>query len=107
MSGDWNLNSVNESFIYRGREANLRLKECLAKAKNVSAYQGFADEAAAKASVYDYLDGRSFLNSREALLSALRDLATMPPPRVEAFDHECYVQKRLSIIDGLIREFDH
>jgi len=106
MSGDWNPNSVNESFVFRGREAELRLKECLAKAKNTSAYQFFADEAAAKASVYEYLDGRSFLHSREALLSALRELAALPPPRVETFDHERYVQARLSIIDGLLREFD-
>jgi hypothetical protein len=107
VSGEWNPNSVNEGFVYRGREAHLRLKECLTKAKNTSIYEVFADEAAAKASVYDYLDGRSFLHSREALLSALRELATMPPPRGEAFDHERYVQARLSIIDGLLREFDH
>ena len=107
MSREWNLNSVNEGFVLRGREAHLRLTECLAKAKNTSVYEVFADEAAAKASIYDYLDGRSFLHSREALLSALRELATMPPPRAEAFDHERYVQERLSIIDGLLREFDH
>ncbi|SPF52621.1 conserved hypothetical protein [Candidatus Sulfopaludibacter sp. SbA4] len=106
MSSEWNANSVNESFVYRGREAHLRLKECLAKAKNRSVYEFFADEAAAKASVYDYLEGRSFLHSREALLSALRELATIPPPRGEAFDHERYVQARLSIIDGLLKEFD-
>ena len=107
MTGDWNQNSVSESFVYRGRDAHLRLKECLAKAKNRSAYQNFADEAAAKASVYDYLDGRSFLQSRETLLSALRELATIPPPKLEAFDHERYAQLRLSIINGLLKEFDH
>jgi hypothetical protein len=106
MSGDWNPDSVNESFVYGGRETHLRLKECLAKAKNTSAYQALADEAAAKASVYDYLDGRSFLDSREALLSALRELARMQPPRLEPFDHERYVRARLLMIDGLIRKFD-
>jgi hypothetical protein len=61
----WDKNAVNESFVYRGQDAKLRLKECLAKAKSNSRYQWFADEAAAKASVYDYLDGKSFLASRE------------------------------------------
>jgi hypothetical protein len=106
VSRDWNPKSVNEIFIYRGREAHLRLKECVARAKTTRTYQTFADEAAAKASVYDYLDGRSFLLSRETLLSALRELLAMHPPKVEVFDRESFVQARLSIIHGLIREFE-
>jgi len=31
----------------------------------------------------------------------------MPPPKGEAFDHERYAQTRLSIIDDLLRKFDH
>jgi hypothetical protein len=106
VSRNWNPNSVNQSLICRGRDAHLRLKECLGKAKTARAYQIFADEAAAKASIYDYLDGRSFLHAREALLSALRELAAMRPPNVDVFDRECFVQERQLIIDGLIREFE-
>lgn len=103
---DWNPKSVNETFVYRGREAHIRLKECLAKAKDSGVYQSFADEAAAKASVYDYLDGRSFLSSRRELILALRELARMQSPRLEAFDRERFVRGRLSIINGLLKEFD-
>jgi hypothetical protein len=106
VTRDWNQSSVNESFIYRGRDARLRLKECLAKAKTTRAYQTFADEAAAKASVYDYLDGRSFLSSREELLSALRELSATQAPPLEVFDRERFVQARLSTIESLIREFE-
>lgn len=74
------LKSVNESFIYRGQDAHLRLRECRMKAKSNPRYQWFADEAAAKASVYDYLDNKSFLSSREELLSALRALRAIPAP---------------------------
>ena len=62
---EWDKNAVNRSFIYRGQDAKLRLKECQAQAKSNPRYRWFADEAAAKASVYDDLDGRSFLASRE------------------------------------------
>jgi hypothetical protein len=102
----WNPKSLDETFIYRGREAHSRLKECLIKAKDNILYQAFADEAAARASVYDYLDGRSFLRSREELLSGLRELTAMPAPNVEAFDRERFLQSRFSAIGGLLREFD-
>jgi hypothetical protein len=71
---EWNSQSVNECFIYRGKDAHLRWKECVAKAKHSTACEAFADEAAAKASVYDYLDGKSFLRSREELVRALHEL---------------------------------
>jgi|ERR1019366_446875 hypothetical protein len=105
MVGEWNPKSINETFVQRRKEARLRQKECEAKAKSRTAYQRFADEAAARTSVYDYLDGRSFLESREALLCALRELATMEPPRLEIFDRVSFVQARRSTIDELLREF--
>ena len=102
----WNPKSANETFIYRGREAHIRLKECLVKSKDNVLYQALADEAAARACVYDYLDGRSFLKSWEELLSALRELTAMPAPNVEAFDRERFLRSRLSAIGSLLREFD-
>lgn len=101
----WDSKSVNGTFIYRGKDANLRLKECLAKAKHNKAYEAFADEAAAKASVYDYLDGKSFLKSRAELVAALRELASMPPPRLAVFDNDRFAQNRTQIINGLLKEF--
>jgi hypothetical protein len=101
----WNSKSVNESFIYRGKDANLRWKECLANAKHNKAYEAFADEAAAKASVYDYLDGRSFLESRAELVAALRELATLPLPNLAIFDKDRFARNRALIINGLLKEF--
>ena len=75
------------------------------KAKDNRFYRMFADEAAAKASVYDYLDGKTFLASRKELLAALRELKAMPAPNGEAFDREKFVQSRLLEIDNLLREF--
>lgn len=71
---EWNSQSVNECFIYRGKDAHLRWKECVAKAKHSTAYEVFADGAAVKVSVYDYLDGKTFLRSREELVGALHEL---------------------------------
>lgn len=101
----WDSKSINESFIYREQDAHLRLKECRMKAKSNPRYQWFADEAAAKASVYDYVDNKSFLASREELLSALRELRAMPAPKGEIFDRDKFVQCRLLEIDNLLREF--
>ena len=78
----------------------------IGKVKHNAAYRVFADEATAKASVYDYLYGKSFINSREDLLSALRELATMPAPVLTVFDQDRFVRSRLEIIDGLLKEFD-
>lgn len=102
---NWNSKSINESFLYRGKDANLRLKECLAKAKHNKAYEAFADEAAAKASVYDYLDGKSFIRSRTELVAALRELAMLPPPNLAVFDNDRFVRNRSLIIKGLLKEF--
>jgi hypothetical protein len=101
----WDRKSVNQAFIDRGREANRRWNECLAKAKTNPRYRWFADEAAAMASVYDYLDGRSFLESRGELLAALKELRTLPAPKLEVFDRETFAGRRLSEIDRLLNEF--
>jgi hypothetical protein len=101
----WNPKSVNESFLYRGSEARIRLKECCIKAKNNALYEALADEAAAKASVYDYLDGRSFLASRKELLDAIQDFANMPAPDIKVFDRARFAQLRLSEINRLLLEY--
>jgi hypothetical protein len=107
MSGKWDPNSLNETFIRRGKEARLRQKECEAKAMSSNFYQRFADEAAARVSVYDYLDGKSFLESQDALLRAIRELAATEPPNLELFDRVNFVQARHSTINELLSEFSH
>lgn len=81
------------------------MEECEVKAKGRTAYRRFADEAAARTSVYDYLDGKSFLESRETLLCALRELAAMDPPKLEIFDRETFADARRSTIEDLLSEF--
>ncbi len=103
---DWNRDSVNERFVYQGRDAHLRLKECLAKLEANRLYESFADEAAAKASVFDYLDGRDFLGSRESLVTALKLLLTLPPPSLKVFDLQRFAKFRSVLIHGLLNEFD-
>ncbi len=56
------------------------------KAKDNLHYRWFADEAAAKVSVYEYLENRPILASRDELLAALRELRAWPALKLEAFD---------------------
>jgi hypothetical protein len=75
------------------------------KAKSNPRYQWLADEAAAQAPVYEQLDNKSFLASREELLSAFRDLRAIPASQREIFDRDKCVQCRLLEIDNLLTEF--
>src|ERR1019366_9256546 len=105
MVGEWNPKSINETFVQRRKAARLRQQECEAKAKSRTAYQRFADEAAARTSVYDYLDGSSFLDAREALLFTRLKRATMEPLRMQSYYLVIVVQPRRSTIGELPREF--
>ena len=105
-STNWDRRSVNESLHYRASEADIRYRECLSRVKERVAYRAFADEASAKLAVYEYLLNRPFLESREQLLSALRDMTAMEAPNMQAFDHAQFSNFWTATIRGLIIEFD-
>lgn len=101
----WDPKSINDTFRYRAKDASRWLEECLTKTKHNPHYQWFADEASAKASVYEYLLNRSFLASRPELIAALNEFRALPAPKLETFDRERFADRRLLEIDSLLKEF--
>jgi hypothetical protein len=99
----WNPESMSRSFISAAEDAERYMKQCKSKVAQTDRYKELHDEHLAKFYVYNYLHGRTFLETREQFLAELREMvaADYPAPH-EAFDPNTFTTWRKSYIQNLI-----
>jgi len=103
----WDPNGLTKSFIIAAESAERYMKECKWKVKRSEGYKALHDEHLAKFYVFNYLHGRTFLETREMLLAELRSfLHAQTTAPIEAFDAQCVLTWRERHIQSLITEFE-
>lgn len=101
----WDAEAISKLFLSEAESEDQRVSEMADKARKNKSLQPVFDRHLARYYVYNYLQGRTFLFSRETLLDELRALAktTFATPR-EAFDAERFEQFRQQHIVSLIND---
>ena len=90
---DWDVESVSRSFQYRADSTDRYLQEIGPKVQNRPAYEIVYDMHLAEFWVYNYLHGKTFLQSRDTLVAELRRmLAAGPPEDARAFDRNAFAR---------------
>lgn len=102
----WNSDAVSQQFLVQAEDAERYLQEVRVKVKSNSSYQHVHDEHLARFYVFNYLHGRTFLASRDALLKELQSMAAhaIPAPR-EAYEGERFGRYRQQYVNLLISQF--
>jgi hypothetical protein len=102
----WNPESLSREFLATAEEAERYLSELRAKLQLTKSYEPIYDETLAKFYVFNYFHGRTFLQTRRSLLSALREFMAFNPEKPnDVFDFERFLAFRKNITQGLIRRF--
>ena len=83
---EWDLEQISNSYLRQAEEAERYCKEVKAKIKATSSYEMIFDEHMAKFYVYNYLYGKTFLSSREKLLTELHSMLSYKMSPTECFD---------------------
>lgn len=99
--------SVSDSFLWAATEAERYLNEVRGKLKRTRSYEHVFDDHLAKFYVYNYLHGRTFLESQASFLAELRSIKGAPfPAPSEAFDAQWFERCRQSYLAALIERFE-
>lgn len=102
----WDPKSLSERFLHIAENAEKYARETREKAKRNRSYEGIHDQTLAEFYVYNYLQGRQFLDSRENFLRVLRSLAINAVPNSgDAFDQGQFALFYSNIIQGLIQQY--
>ncbi len=108
MEKDWNLESISHSFLIAAQMSENYLNEIRPKLVSQPTYKLLYDEHLATFYVYNYLHGRTFLESKATLIKELKRMKENPNIASEAIVKEHYLNfytKTIdSILDGLIKE---
>ncbi len=105
---EWNVETLSSRFLREANSAEGYLRELRFKIETNKSYERVYDEHLARFYVFNYLHGRTFLYSREALLKELKDFSrdTQETPS-DAYDPACFKKHRKLCISKLIEEFSH
>ncbi len=88
---NWSVTSVSRHFESTARNAEIYLERCKEGAKARDGYKKLHDEHVAKFYLYNYLHGRTFLDSPQSLWSELQRLLVSPPsPPSECFESDWF-----------------
>jgi hypothetical protein len=103
---NWNAEALSRRFLAQAVSAEQYLQEVRIKVKTNPSYQNIHDDYLARYYVFNYLHGRTFLASSNALLKELKSMAvhSTPAPR-EAYEQERFEHYRQQYIAQLINEF--
>lgn len=102
----WDRDALHRRFLMMAQNAEHRLNETRAKVRTNTSYKSFFDAALAEFYVYNRLHGRTWLESRQELLRALKETLNGPTPSTnEPFDKELFAQFWRNILKSLIEEF--
>lgn len=101
----WNPESLSKRFETTALSAERYMEECKWKVSRTDSYKALHDEHLAKFYVYNYIHGRTFLDSPKSFLAEMNSflMYTETSPG-EAFDAECFLEWRKRYIMGLIAE---
>jgi hypothetical protein len=107
----WDVKGISDAFLHAAEMHEARVQEVKLKALKSSGYQYDHDEHLAEFAVYNRLHGRTFLESREALLAELREMRRNPPPPLTPIYHgehfeEVYYQRIETLINAYSAEAD-
>ena len=90
---DWDVESVSRSFEYRAKSTDRYLQEIGPKVQDRPAYKAVHDMHLAEFWVYNWLHGKTFLQTRDTLVAELRRiLAEGPPKGAGAFDQDAFAR---------------
>lgn len=97
---------MSGSFIFAAESAERYMLECRSKLSRGDQYKELHDEHLAKFYVYYYIQGRTFLETREKFVAELKRMLSedYPPPH-EAFDPASFTTWRKSYIRNLIETY--
>jgi hypothetical protein len=101
----WNQNELSQQFLCVAQNAEIYLAEISPKAKGNSAYRNLFDDHLAKFFVFNYLHGRTFLTSREQLVTELHRMLDFSYPGSGAFDAAEFERFRRVYIEQLMSEY--
>jgi hypothetical protein len=94
---------LSRQYAFTALNAETYLAQCKEGAKTREGYKKLHDEHVAKSYLYNYLHGRTFLNSPKQLWSELQHrLANPPTPPSECFDKGWFTDCYLSYVRGEI-----
>ncbi len=101
---DWSVLKISQSYEHAALEAERYLMKCKERAKTRDGYKKLHDEHVAKYYLYNYLHGRTFLESSGTLWSELNRLLSSPPSAPsECFDRDWFTTCYLSYVRGAMR----
>jgi len=105
---DWDLEALTREFLATAQSAERYLSEVRAKLHLTKSYEPIYDQTLADLYVFNYLHDRTFLATRESLLSALHELVASDVPRpANVFDFNLFLTFRKNIAQSLIQRFQH
>jgi hypothetical protein len=106
MTTNWNPAAAHDYFLHGAEEAERYLREVRSKIKSNPSYERVHDEHLAKFYVFNYLHGRTFLDSRESLLRELNTMLRQPVSTTEAYDADRFETYRKSYITELMKKYE-
>jgi hypothetical protein len=101
----WNSEELSAQYRHQAEDAERYLAEARGKWKRSRSYEHVFDEHMARFYVYNYLHGRTFLETREALLNEL-DGMNRGEVRVdpEVFDRERFERYYRIYVEQVIKQ---
>ena len=102
---EWDANSLSESYERIADEAWRYCEEVKGKLSRTSSYEGVYDEHMAKYYVYNYLHGKTFLHSKEALVKELSTMLSHTQKPMKCFDPSVFEKNRIYYIKYEIARF--
>lgn len=101
----WNSQELSARYLHQAEDAERYLAEVRGKLKRNRSYEHVFDEHMARFYVYNYLHGRTFIQTREELLRELEAMKRGPlPTDREVFDRERFEGHYRAYVDGEIRK---
>jgi hypothetical protein len=102
----WDTESISEGYRQQADMAQHRLDEVKRRHRDSPAYGHELDEALARFYFFNYMHGRVWLESREALLTKLREMRERSILPGEVQDPERFLRRYRSEIEHQIQRFE-
>lgn len=102
----WNAESLSNEFLRKAEGADHYLREIRTKVGRTKTYELIYDQTLAEFWVFNYLHGKTFLNSRIDLVAELRRLLEVQATPHDAYELKRFQECRKRTIESLIERFE-
>jgi hypothetical protein len=102
----WDPPTLSKRFEFAASSAETYFREIRPKMVKQPTYQHVYDEKVAEFCVFNRLHGRTFLDTRDALLAELRSMRAHPPRDATVNEQSRFERFYGQAIDRLISEFE-